>query len=806
MNSATFATYSADIKSTIETFSGEFVELSGDFTAHSANSDLHLSAGEREKWTSAANRVENSAAIWDTVSAKVNKTEFEEFKTSAHDELKKKLDKDSFESWSANKDYDFYSAGNGIKIENHIVSVSADYALSADVDTLLEDYYDKDEVDRKFADFGGFVVVEELPLSGDNKKIYLINDPASPNPDQYKEYIYTENVWKCIGDTSVDLTQYYKKTETSGAGQISTEFTNTSAWATETFQPIGDYVTSGDYITPGLAWTLVNKNDSVQWSGLDVSELGKTYVVTSTNGSIDVGVTHNGNETTYDLSATTPDIEGEYLKAEYEDDTYKITGATIAGENGVSAEYNPATNEWNVGLEKTNLIAFGKFHSNINTYTTSAALTGFVQEDIVGDDIYLDDGKVYVNSGLYHIDIQVEVTVPGTSNEYFNTILKSTISPTRQIQQEIDGSYAHTETIDLSFDNRYASNGTELEFTIENLPANASIYVKNLNIHRIICSLAEIYGGLQYQAGDAIKIENDTINLDYGDGLELSGNKIQVKLGDGLKFDENAGVKAITINNEVEEVVETVTAIANDLDTKISNNFPPAMITVADADIAQYRNNGTLYGTLFNVSINQEVEIDRSLIGMYVYRVDNNMNVVFGLYEYQPDYPRYYDDNPDHGISAYGRTVPLCDTGVVQLTTATKGFCEWPVKHLNSTLTGSDPETRPSLKSSCMYYATVYLGSDLQAGGLHIGSFSGYAPQFNDIKPGLTISNDNINCNLAADYASAVSFNDFGFSWKYNNYANYYAGTDNTYSTGNYSENNGGYRFYMQIRNKAKEA
>ena len=126
LNSATFATYSADIKSTIETFSGEFVDLSGDFTAHSADTDLHLSAGERVKWNTAANRVENSAAIWDTVSAKVNKTEFEEFKTSAHNELEKKLDKNAFESWSANKDYDFYSAGNGIKIENHIVSVSAD--------------------------------------------------------------------------------------------------------------------------------------------------------------------------------------------------------------------------------------------------------------------------------------------------------------------------------------------------------------------------------------------------------------------------------------------------------------------------------------------------------------------------------------------------------------------------------------------------------------------------------------------------------------------------------------------------------
>lgn len=819
-----------EIKSTSSNWNNTYSAVTANSSYwDSAYSAIKLSS---ENWNLTYDRVKTSAEIWDTVVDKLNT--------------------DDFTAWSAKTtDWDIsaYSGVYPISVEQHKVSIDlSEYykktetsgtneldtkfdeienriePIENDVATLKEssahnvvessneyievqsgtnkftltftsgDLATKSWVGEQLADFGGFVL---STATGDdhhpdvenpsNKKVYLIEDTSSPNPDRYYNWIVTGDAttgWLCIGDTTMDLSDYYRKNETSSRNEISTEFTNTSAWANATFQPIGDYVVSStDVIKPGSAWVLVNDNDNIQWSGLDVSELGKKYIVKSTNGTIGVGSATVGNVVTYDLS-----------------------GATIVGENGISAEFNTVTNEWNVGLEKTNLIAFGKFHSNINTYTTSAALTGFVQEDIVGDDIYLEDGKVYVNSGLYHIDIQVEVTVPGTNNEYYNTILKSTISPTRQIQQEIDGSYAHTETIDLSFDNRYAENGTELEFTIENLPTNASIYVKNLNIHRIICSLTEIDGGSQYQAGDAIKIENNTINLDYGDGLELSGNKIQVKLGEGLKFDENAGVKAITINSEVEDVVNTVTAIASDLDTKISNNFPPAMITVADADIAQYRNNGALYGTLFNVSINQAVEIDRSLIGMYIYRVDNNMNVVFGLYEYQPDYPRYNDDNPEHGISAYGRTVPLCDTGVVQLTTATKGFCEWPIKHLNNTIGTDNPETRPSLKSSCMYYATIYMGSDLQSGGLHIGSFSGYAPQFNDIKPGLTIANDNINCSLGADYSSAVSFNDFGFSWKYNNYANYYAGTDKTYSTGNYSEKNDGYRFYMQIRNKAKEA
>ena len=711
------------------------------------------------------------------------------------------------------------------------------------------------------------------------------------------KYITTANKWD-IGLTDNEINTINNKLDATAFSTVSGEFAtkqelqdeleDTSAWANATFQPIGNYLSaSNNYLSANALDNLSgNWNDaydtltvnSAVWN--EVSSFNNT-VITSTDESVGITAATADNTVTYDLSVPPAEI------------------TDISGRNGISAYYDENEEKYIVEMEKSNLVTYGKFHTTNNTYVTSAEITGFAQDDYIGTDIYLDNAEVYVNSGLYHVDMQVEVTIPGNDNTYYNTTLKATTAPVRQIQQEIDGSYAHTETISLSYDIRIAADATKLAYTIENLPINATVFVKDLNIHRVICSLSEI-GGSIYQASNGLLLQNDTFSVDIGDGLEFTGNQIQAKLGDGLKFDENAnidvnissglefnnnqiqaklgdglkfdeysafgvdigsglgfsgnqiqaklgdglmfdqsanigidigdglefsgnqvqvklgeglkfdenagvGVKAITINNQVEEVVETVTTIATDLDTKITNNFPPAMITIADADISEYRNNGCLYGSLFNVNINSEVYIDRSLVGLYIYRVDNDMDVMFGIYEYQPDYPRYTDDDPTQSISGYGRTVPLCDTGVVTLTTATKGFCEFPIKNLNNTIETPNPETRASLKSSCMYYATIYLGSNLNAAGLRIGSFSGYTPQFNDIKPGLTIKNDNINCNLTADYASAVSFNDFGFSWKYNNYTDYYNGTSTAYTTVDYSEVNNGYRFYMQLRNKALE-
>lgn len=103
------------------------------------------------------------------------------------------------------------------------------------VETDLSNYYNKNEIEEKFAKFGGFVTANSASTdpSGhpdvaepDVKKIYLIEDEGTP--DKYIEWIYSidgsTSSWECIGDTSIDLSDYYTKFETSGADELEYEF------------------------------------------------------------------------------------------------------------------------------------------------------------------------------------------------------------------------------------------------------------------------------------------------------------------------------------------------------------------------------------------------------------------------------------------------------------------------------------------------------------------------------------------------------------------------------------------------------
>ena len=73
----------------------------------------------------------------------------------------------------------------------------------------------------------------------------------------------------------------------------------------------GKFVTSaGMTFAENLAYVLAKQDNGVVWSGLDVSELGKKYIVTSTNETIYVGSAIDGNTITYNLSANIPEIPG----------------------------------------------------------------------------------------------------------------------------------------------------------------------------------------------------------------------------------------------------------------------------------------------------------------------------------------------------------------------------------------------------------------------------------------------------------------------------------------------------------------
>lgn len=58
-------------------------------------------------------------------------------------------------------------------------------------------------------------VVETLPEIGESDTIYLVKKSTPTEQNIYDEYVYTNKEWEHIGDTSVDLSNYYTKDETN---------------------------------------------------------------------------------------------------------------------------------------------------------------------------------------------------------------------------------------------------------------------------------------------------------------------------------------------------------------------------------------------------------------------------------------------------------------------------------------------------------------------------------------------------------------------------------------------------------------
>lgn len=56
-------------------------------------------------------------------------------------------------------------------------------------------------------------VVQELPATGDSHTLYFVPSADPQTQNIYDEYLYTNNAWEQVGSTSVDMSDYYNKTQ-----------------------------------------------------------------------------------------------------------------------------------------------------------------------------------------------------------------------------------------------------------------------------------------------------------------------------------------------------------------------------------------------------------------------------------------------------------------------------------------------------------------------------------------------------------------------------------------------------------------
>lgn len=86
-------------------------------------------------------------------------------------------------------------------------------------------------------------VVDTLPETGETDTIYLVKKDNPGEQNLYDEYVYTDTGWEHIGDTSVDLSNYYTKEETDK------KFNNKEPYVLNIETETGINVTSGDTLS-----------------------------------------------------------------------------------------------------------------------------------------------------------------------------------------------------------------------------------------------------------------------------------------------------------------------------------------------------------------------------------------------------------------------------------------------------------------------------------------------------------------------------------------------------------------------------
>ena len=222
---------------------------------------------------------------------------------------------------------------------NDKFQVKGNYLTSADLNDYYtkDDVYNKTEIENILANFGGFKIVD-----GDAQQNYApyldehgeLSDHTKPNEktiyltkvstlleDNYKEWIWKGgSIFDCIGTATIDLSGYVTDQELADAlslyytkTQVDAMFHLTSAWANETFQEKGNYV-SASKLTEYYTRTEVDEEftetsswatDTFQKKGNYVSatDLDNYYTKTQTDTEITKQID--------DLSAT---VSSEYAK------------------------------------------------------------------------------------------------------------------------------------------------------------------------------------------------------------------------------------------------------------------------------------------------------------------------------------------------------------------------------------------------------------------------------------------------------------------------------------------------------------
>ena len=516
-----------------------------------------------------------------------------------------KLDKSAFESWSAQTehwDIEEYKGGDGIKVDGHEISVSGDYAKKSDIPGLVDyvggygiEVREEAGEEKTNVSFIFSGASSQYPVSGDGtaespfgiyKEVVDNWNDVSSKFDASGMSAYAKSAWvEEHFQPQFDLGEYYKKTETSGAGQLDEEFSK--------YQLKGDYMPADALDNLSGKWdgayNTVNEN-SAAWN--EVSSFHNTRVHSS-NGSIGVqsGYDENGNRV-FDLSVDkiqVPDIYGyDGVEAFFD----KETGSYAVGLSGdVKVDVDitssgktiditsSAAGHFNIEISRDACQHWlGEDGPSMNVAKNEGGITLYLpaanKREYVGDFVSsYEDGK-YINlkPGVYLIDclIRFDQSSSDLHNEYGQlTVYTGAVSGEESsiFVRDLSGPDADSslhKTLHLTFIRKVVPDGVtskiatgkQLYFAPASEVDLETVFIKRLSIVKLdSCVGSGSAGGLDSVATDDT-IEGDgtvgdplSIKSTYEDIVEMIDAKAEdFDIGPGLAWDTSGPIEVLNLN------------------------------------------------------------------------------------------------------------------------------------------------------------------------------------------------------------------------------------------------------------------
>lgn len=448
--------------------------------------------------SSAANQI-------NTINNKIaaDEADFNSYKTSAHNEIANQvstLNGKITDVANAKQDKGNYVSAsdfNSYKSSAHNEIARVDEKIDTTSDNLRDNYYkttetyNRTEVDEKFANFGGFKFRDPDPTKDnepklapgeviDPKAIYL-TQPAGAT--QYLQWIWntevTPNVWKCIGDTTMDLSDYAKTVDVvASANANKTEVKN---WADDKFETQQNFesVIAG-YYTKGEADDLLDTK--VDKTTFEAYQQTVSDAFDSINSDFEntSAWANNTFATKTDLNDVQSDLEREIsnLSTDIESDLADVSGKIINELNDVESALDDKINNVDTKLDTVSGELVGKIE------TVEETLSGNI--DAVDEKV--GDLKTELETEYYDADT-IEDILAASGNYYdkgeINSLLDDYIKTEElepinekiaSVSAEFNKYYTKTEVDDEfttkdTFDNTIADINDDLDDIVETISA-----------------------------------------------------------------------------------------------------------------------------------------------------------------------------------------------------------------------------------------------------------------------------------------------------------------------------------------------